>query len=76
MEQAIKKIQSVWFLFVPLVLLIIWYANTNSRISAVEAKQTSFETSQQQYFDKMDQLITDMAVVKTDVGYIKKEIDK
>lgn len=50
--------------------LVVWYANVNTRLDTVEAKQKD----QQVTLDKIDQLSIDMAVVKNDVSYIKQTI--
>lgn len=70
MDTFLKKLKEVWYIIVMICGLVVWYANVNTRLDTVEAKQKD----QQVTLDKIDQLSIDMAVVKNDVSYIKQTI--
>lgn len=71
MENFTKKLGEVWYLIMAIIALSMWGATQQARISTVEAKVQEQQTT----IEKIDQLLVDMAVVKNDVSYIKKEID-
>lgn len=70
MESILKQLKNNWFIYAFFAGLILWYGNMNSRMTAVEAVQQE----QKAALSKIDQMAIDMAVVKTDVGYIKEKI--
>ena len=67
MKDLTAQLKDKWFVIVFIASMIIWYANTNSRLNAVEAKQTE----QINIVDDITQLKIDMAVVKDNVLDIK-----
>jgi hypothetical protein len=66
----LKSLKENWMIIGLIATMIIWYANTNSRLTAVEQKQVA----QQATLDKVDTLITDLAVIKANVEFIKERI--
>lgn len=65
-----EKIKDNWFFIVFIFSVIVWYANTTSRLGVVEAKITE----QQTYLSKLEQITTDVAVMKANVEFIKERI--
>ena len=72
METFIKKLGEAWYLVVAIIALSMWCATQQARITTVEAKVQDQQTT----LDKINQLVVDMAVVKTDVSYIKEQLAK
>jgi len=70
MNDIITQIKNQWFLLAFLVGMIIWYANTNSRITAVEAKVIE----QSSLVEQIATLKTDVAVIKANVEFIKQQV--
>lgn len=70
MESFIKKLGEAWYLILAIIALSMWGATQQGRITAVEAKVQEQQTT----IEKINQLIVDMAVVKTDVSYIKEQL--
>lgn len=70
MEKLLKQMKDNWLVYAFLISMVLWYGSTNSRLQSVEAEQKEQKTTLQ----KLDQLIIDVAVVKTDVKYIKDEV--
>lgn len=64
------QLKSIWFLLVFFAFIVIWYAGTNYRLAAVEAKQTEQEITNQQ----LSQALIDIAVIKTNVEFIKERV--
>lgn len=60
MESMTDQIRKNWMMLVFISGMILWYGNTNSRLTAVEAQQIEQATIE----EKVDQLITDVAVIK------------
>lgn len=70
MEKIILKIKDSFIIIAFITSMIIWYANTNSRLNAVEAKVVE----QQSIASQISQLNIDMAVVKANVAFIKERV--
>lgn len=70
MENLAKQLKENWFIYAFIAGLILWYGNINNRVDAVEAKQAEQQTT----IEKIDQLLIDMAVIKTDISYIKEKV--
>lgn len=66
----LKIIKDNWMIIVLICTTIIWYANTNSRLNALEKGQAQ----QQITLAKVDTLVTDVAVINTNVAFIKEKI--
>lgn len=71
MDDAAKQLKDKWFLIVFLAGLILWYGSTNSRLNAVEAKVAD----QQNTIEQIADIKVDIAVIKTNVSYIKTQLD-
>lgn len=70
MEHFLKQLKDNWIVYGFLIAMILWYGSTNTRLDSVEAEQKTQKTT----FEKLDQLVIDVAVVKNDVGYIKAKL--
>jgi hypothetical protein len=70
MEKLITQIKSSWFLMAFITSLTIWYANTNSRLTNVEAKVIEQSTLQEQ----LSELKTTVAVIGSNVDFIKQRV--
>jgi hypothetical protein len=70
MSDLLTQIKDKWFVVVFIASMILWYANTNARLNAVEAKQAE----QISIVADITQLKIDMAVVKENVLIIKDAI--
>lgn len=70
MDKFIDKVQKDWVLIAFAVSMVMWFANTNSRLATVEKAQADQVTVN----DKIDQLVLDTALIRQDVGYIKEKI--
>jgi hypothetical protein len=70
MKRMVEDIKNNWVLLAFVCAIIIWYANTNSRLSTVEAEVSEVESTLQTIND----IKTDIAVMKTDIGYIKGRV--
>ena len=62
-----EEIRRNWMLIGFIAAMILWYGNVNSRLTAVEASQVEQNTLN----EKINQLLTDVAVIKNDVSTIK-----
>lgn len=62
-----EEIRRNWMLIGFIAAIILWYGNVNSRLTAVEASQVEQITLN----EKINQLLTDVAVIKNDVSTIK-----
>ncbi len=67
MTDFFTQLKDKWFIIVFIAAMILWYGDTNSRLNAVEAKQTE----QASITQDITQLKIDMAVVKSNVLDIK-----
>lgn len=70
MKHVIEEIKSSWFLIAFLAGMIIWYADTNNRLTTVEAEVKEVQST----LSLVSDIKTDIAVMKTDIGYIKTKI--
>lgn len=66
----LEELKSNWVFITFAVFVIIWYADTNSRLNNVEALSQENKTTLEQVIE----LKTDIAVIKTDISYIKEKI--
>lgn len=71
METFAIKLKDNWIFIIFFANLIVWYANIGSRLTAVEAKVLEQQTT----LEKIDQLQIDVAVIKTNVDFIKKSVE-
>ena len=71
MDKFANKVTSVWPILVFITTLVIWYADVNSRLSTVEAKQED----QNIVIEQVSDIKTDVAVIKANVEFIKQRID-
>lgn len=71
MELSLVKLRENWILLAFFTMLVLWYGNTNSRLNSVEAQQVTQETTEQ----KVDTLVIDVAVIKTQTKDANKKID-
>lgn len=62
-----EEIRRNWMLIGFIAAMILWYGNVNSRLTAVEASQVEQATLS----EKINLLLTDVAVIKNDVSTIK-----
>jgi len=67
-----KLIRENWMILVLITTMVIWYANVNSRLNTLEKTQAQ----QQVTLDKVNTLITDIAVIKSNVETIKENLKK
>lgn len=65
-----EEIRRNWMLIGFIAAIILWYGNVNSRLNSVEAKQEEQATLS----EKINQLVTDVAVIKNDVSTIKSRV--
>lgn len=71
MDYSLKGLaREGWVILAFLSGLIIWYANVNSRLTTVEARVEE----QKLQIVQLSELRTDIAVIKTDVAYIKQQL--
>ena len=71
MENILKQLKDNWFIMAFMVSITLWYGSTNSRLTAVEAQQAEQSTVQ----EKVDALIVDVAVIKSETKESGKKID-
>ncbi len=71
MKDILKTLRENWPILTFLVAMVVWYANTNSRITAVEAKVDENTTVIVQIAD----MKTDIEVIKANVTFIKERLD-
>ncbi len=71
LDRELKKLQENWVILVFLASLVIWFANTNSRLGALEVKA---DTQTQTQVD-INNIKIDVAVVKNTVLDIKARLD-
>ena len=76
-QKLIEQISKGWFLIVFIISMVLWYADTNSKLNTVFAQQAE----QQEQIDKIiiilettNQLKIDVAVIKNDVATIKNNL--
>lgn len=76
-----EKLKSSWWLLAFAVSIVIWYANVNSRLTTVEAKQVQQENVLQKILDQLTLLTINTTVntqnsesMKEDIKEIKKEL--
>lgn len=67
----LEELKKNWMLIGFVAMMILWYGNTNSRLTAVEAQQVEQATVQ----EKVDILITDVAVIKSESKQQSKSLD-
>lgn len=67
----LDEIKKNWMLIGFVAMMILWYGNTNSRLTAVEAQQVEQATVS----EKVDTLITDVAVIKAESKQQSKSLD-
>ena len=65
MVEFLEKLKSNWIILAFVVGVILWYGNTNSRLTAVEAQVQETITSGQTDSEKISQLVIDVAVIKS-----------
>lgn len=70
MDKILEQLKNAWFILVFIGAVLIWYANTNARLTAVEAKQQADEVT----LSQVGELQIDIAVIKTNVEYIKEKV--
>lgn len=66
-----EEVRKNWMIITFMAAMILWYGNTNSRLNAVEAQQIEQATVS----EKVDALITDVAVIKEKTEESSKKID-
>lgn len=71
MENSLKQLRDNWMILTFLVVMILWYGNTNARLTAVEAQQVEQATTD----EKVDKLVIDVAVIKTETKDTGKKVD-
>lgn len=74
MKTVIEEVKSNWTLIAFMCAMVIWYANTNSRLNNVEAEQIEQKTAIEQITDSYNSIKTDLSSIKTDIGWIKNNI--
>ena len=62
-----EELKKNWIIASFVAAMILWYGNVNARLNSVEAKQAEQATLS----EKINQLLTDVAVIKNDVSTIK-----
>lgn len=70
MNNVVSQIKDQWVILAFITSMIIWYANTNSRLTSVEADVVKQETIMEQ----ISRLNTDVAVIKANVEFIKQQV--
>lgn len=75
--EKFKELKDIWYLILAVMSLTIWYANVNSRLSTVEAKQEE----QKNIVEEINQLkiynatiIQKQDFMAEDIKYIKQRI--
>lgn len=66
-DPLFKELRSNWWIIVFIGTLIVGWVNMQSRIANAENKINDLES----IYQKVETLTIDMAIIKTDVGYIK-----
>lgn len=72
MGEVFAQIKDKWFIIMFIASMILWYGNTNNRLNTVEAAQEE----QEDIADDIVSLKIDMAVVKSSVLNIEKNLSK
>ena len=74
MKPLLKQLQSFWtivsFIATGLVFVILFWANTNSRLNAIETQQSGQDTK----IEEIYALKLDVAVIKNDVATMKGDV--
>jgi len=70
MKIFMENIRQNWMLIAFMTTMVLWYGSVNSRLNSVEAKQQEQATLS----EKINQLVTDVAVIKNDVSTIKSRL--
>ena len=71
MINKLKQLKDIWFVLVFLFAVVIWYSNTNSRLKAIEEVNAEQEST----LEIISNMKTDIAVIKTDISYIKEKVE-
>ena len=71
MINKLKQLKDIWFVLVFLFAVVIWYANTNNRLKAIEEVNAEQEST----LEIISNMKTDIAVMKTDISYIKEKVE-
>jgi len=71
MKTVIEDIKNNWTLIAFMCAMVIWYANTNSRLKAIEEVNAEQEST----LEIISNMKTDIAVMKTDISYIKEKVE-
>lgn len=66
----IEDIKNNWVLIAFIGAIIIWYADTNNRLTTVEADVNEVQS----ILEVINDIKTDIAVMKTDIVYIKDKV--
>lgn len=70
MDSLTLKLKDNWFIIVFSASMIVWYANTTTRLEALETKVEDQRTIN----DKINQINIDVAVIKANVEFIKNRL--
>ncbi len=70
MADIVTQLRDKWFILAFLAGVIMWYSNVNSRLNTVEANQAT----QSDAISQIGDMKTDIAVIKSNVQFIKDQI--
>lgn len=70
MKKFIETIQEVWFIIIFIGGLILWYGSVTNQLKQIEAKDNEQDLILQQLMS----MKTDVAVIKTNVEFLKERI--
>lgn len=70
-----EQIKNNWIIIAFIASMIIWYADTNNRITTLEAQAEEDKTTLETITDSYTNIKTDLSSIKTDIGWIKNRLD-
>lgn len=70
MSHYLKQLKESWFIIVFLISIVIWYADTSSRLTKVEADTTDLSSK----IEVIYSMQSDINVIRANVEWIKEKI--
>ena len=75
MKTVIEEVKNNWTLIAFMCAMVIWYANTNSRLQTVEIAQAENKSVIDTITDSYTDIQKDLSSIKTDINWIKTKLD-